>query len=171
MAASGRTTARATIVDVALTAPVAIENGPQSESEQSGPAPSVPAPTVGGRDQLPAGRLSRRRPAVVAAVLVVGVVIGLQFLPTTTGDPSDPPTSIVSSPAVTPSTSAPSQTPGSTGPTSRISPTATAPATSATLRAGDGCTWQQEGDRQIGVGGTALVCSVVDGGYQWRPPG
>ena len=40
-----------------------------------------------------------------------------------------------------------------------------------TTGAGDGCTWQQEGDRRTGVDGAALVCTLADGSYQWRVPG
>jgi hypothetical protein len=91
---------------------------------------------------------------------------------TSTGDPSVTPISTVSSPvsATTPGTETSPGTQTTPGTTS-IVPTATATVTPENLRAGDGCTWQQEGDRRTGVDGAALVCNLAYGSYQWRPPG
>jgi serine/threonine-protein kinase len=103
--------------------------------------------------------------AAVSAVVVTGLVLVLRFVQDTPGgDPTGPPASSGSSAAVTTSQQSPS---------SALIPSVTAAATIPVenLVAGDSCGWQQEGDRRTGVDGVALVCTLADGTYQWRPPG
>jgi hypothetical protein len=113
----------------------------------------------------------------VAAVLVAGFALVVWLLPDgTTGNPSNPPVTTATSPNSTPTTTPTVNTTGtSTGGTTpgtpSVLPTATATVTPENLRAGDPCTWQQEGDRRTGVDGVALACTLADGSYQWRTPG
>lgn len=204
---------RATVIDVALTAPVTASAPVPSASVSSGPVHAGPAtPVTGtasvGRDRPtgpdsttgpegaggtvgpgvgssspptariggtdPGDRARRRRGTMVAgaAVGVAAITAAVLVLPRLTTDGPDGGTTpgttsnSVSTPATSPVTTAGGSTP--TGPTSSIPiATATVPPTSATLSAGDTCTWQQEGDRQVGVDGL-LVCGRDGGTYAWR---
>jgi hypothetical protein len=101
----------------------------------------------------------------VAAVAVTGVVLVLNFVPEETTEPTGPQTSSGNPPVS--SSQGISTSPG----VPTLGATATAAAPAENLRAGDGCGWQLEGDRRTGVDGVALVCTLADGTYQWRPPG
>ena len=107
--------------------------------------------------------------AAVGGVAITAAVLVLPRLSTEGPDGGTPPgttSNSVSTPATSPVTTAGGSTP--TGPTSSAPiATATVPPTSATLSAGDACTWQQEGDRQVGVDGL-LVCGRDGGTYAWR---
>ncbi len=140
---------RATVVDVLPTAPMA--------GAPSGGVPITPS--------VPAPAPARRRGPVVAAVvgvavLVAGVLLALRPWAGTTDDPTDPST-------VTTGVTTAITTTGPTTTGSSITPSATVVPTTENLRVGDACSWQQEGDRRPGVDGM-LVCTLVDGGYQWR---
>ncbi len=147
---------RATVVDVAATSPDPIPDPiPAAATEPAAPTEPAAAtesteatePAAGGVRRGP-----RRRVIVGAAAAVAVVVAGVVVVPKLTSGPTDPP-----------------PTPPTTSTTTVPSPTTTVAPTSATLRAGDPCTWQQEGDRQGGVDGP-VVCTVDDGTYQWRVP-
>ena len=138
--------------------------------------PAQPAP----RGQLTARRRGPLLIAVAVAVLLVsGLILVVRLLSdASTGDPSPPTTSTVTTPGsagttagsfgTTPATTTPGTSPPATA---TNAPTATATLTPENLRAGDPCTWQQEGDRRTGVDGDALACTLADGSYQWRSPG
>lgn len=182
-----RVAPRATIVDVQPTAPTRVGDHPATVAGPvvaafRGPAAAAPPPlpTAGdGEPPVPGAGLpvrSGRRPAriwlavVIAATAVAAVVLGLWLLPDrTTNDPSDPPASTVTSPGTASSGSPTSQT-SATSPASG-SPVSTAVATVEIVAAGDGCTWQQEGDRRPADDGAVLVCTLADGAYGWLPPG
>lgn len=176
---AGRTTARATIIDVAPTASAPI----------GGPLPMLadrqvdrPVPVAGSNMVLPPAlpttqgpRPPRRRGPLLAAIAVVAVLMaGLVLVPrllpdTGTGDPSPPPTTTSPSSMGTTPISA---TEEATGPeTATAGPAATGAVIPENLSAGDGCTWQQEGDRRTGAEGAPLVCTLDAGIYQWRSPG
>lgn len=165
---------RATIIDVAATVPRAVAGtrpgAPSPDPEPPGPlAPPAPAsvassPTAAGPlapDRVepppaaPAGSArAGRRPGRLlaalggAAVLVAGLVFGLRLAGGSGGD----------DPSLTPTTG-----PATTGPASASTPAAV----TVDARAGDACTWQQEGDRRTGADGV-LVCTLADGAYRWR---
>lgn len=118
--------------------------------------------------------------AVAVATVVAGLVAGLWLLPDSAPDGSfeTPPATSAPPVSATPPASTAQQTsnpPGTTpaSPTPIATATATATATESpeNLRAGDDCTWQQEGDRRTGVDGAVLACTLADGTYQWRSPG
>ena len=142
MSRSARAAPRATILDVAVTAPTLI--------------PEHPPPVSGGSTR---GRGRILAAAVAVATVVAGLVLAVWLLPgTSTTNPTDPPATI--------GTSA-----GSATPPASVGQATPIPPGTATLRAGDGCTWQQEGDRRTDIDGAALVCTLADGSYQWRSPG
>jgi serine/threonine-protein kinase len=141
---SARAAPRATIVDVAVTAPTPIPEHP--------PPPPVSGGSTRGRGRILAA-------AVAAATVVVGLVLAVWLLPgASTTNPTDPPTTVGTSAA-------------STTPPASVGQATPIPPGTAMLRAGDGCTWQQEGDRRTDIDGAALVCTLADGSYQWRSPG
>ncbi|MET0863089.1 MAG: protein kinase [Nakamurella sp.] len=210
---SFRAAPRATIVDVAPTAPTqlpdySVSNGPRPDrtreaagGNQPEPGPTQPSlattqrpaglarPAAGSRsgaaESVPpmpwssrpptspggSARSARRRgpllaAAAVAAVVVTGLVLVLRLVQDSPTDPTGPPATSGSSA----SSATTQQTPSSSGiPTVSVTAAATIPAEN--LNAGDGCSWQLEGDRRTGVDGVALVCTLADGTYQWRPPG
>ena len=177
---------RATIVDVVPTAPAFVSGPAPTVTGPPGPAPLPQTPAASppqAPNQLPAGRPPTRRrgpiliAAAVAAVLVAGFALVVWLLPDgTTGNPSNPPVTTATSPNPTPTTTPTvnatgTSTGGTTPGTPSVLPTATATVTPENLRAGDPCTWQQEGDRRTGVDGDALACTLADGSYQWRTPG
>ena len=110
--------------------------------------------------------------AVTVAAVVAGLGVGLWLLPDSPpGDPSETPPATSAPPAsATPPASTPPQTSNPPG-TAPVGPTATGTASPENLRAGDGCSWQQEGDRRTGIDGAVLVCTLADGTYRWRLPG
>lgn len=148
----------ATVVDVAPTEPhPGVTTGPPPTAGSvvdeaavpiAGPA-QEPSPTAREPRAGTGPPRLRRRGAVVGAVLgvlvlVAGVLLGVRLFGSSPTGPTDDPTTGPSSP-------------DSTG----------APPPTADVQVGDSCTWQQEGDRRSTSSGT-LVCTLVDGAYQWR---
>ena len=137
------------------TAPVAAGS---SVSHPSSPVGSPDADAGGTPPADPASptRVPRRRGRLLAAlagalVLVTGLVLGLRLVGGPgNGDPSLPPTT----------------GPATTGPVTTRPGTGSTPVTVG-ARAGDACTWQQEGDRRTGADGV-LICTLADGAYRWR---
>ena len=178
--AASRSTPPATIVDVAVTSPTAVAGHPAAVE-----GPDDRPVLVAGQAMSPpngAGARTRRGRMLIAAVavatVVAGLVAGLWLLPDSPPDGSfeTPPATSAPPVSATPPASTALQTsnpPGTTpaSPTPIATDTATATESPENLRAGDDCTWQQEGDRRTGVDGAVLACTLADGTYQWRSPG
>ncbi len=162
--AGGPGAGAATVVDVAPTEPhpgVAAAPPPTGGADVdpavaplAGPA-QEPVPTSREPRAAPGSPRPRRRGAVVGAVLgvfvlVAAVLLGVRLFGSSPSEPTDNPTDNPT-----------------TGPSS---PNSTEAPPTADLQAGDACTWQQEGDRRSAPSGT-LVCTLVDGAYQWRSAG